>query len=195
MPVSKWNFKKLHSHKQPPSLDADQLLAQLVHRGAKEIYDQGEGSLPPDTKMTLESRKLFDSRREQWEKLLLSRPKATESLDEWVRQVLAVSDIDSELPILSEDPNPSNVKNNTETIRKLIKKRALPINGSKTKNSDGKSLSKKKKMQRLTVVDETCGYSAKASNEPNKMDSEDHGKKEKHLRTDDTSTEADESHT
>ena len=194
--MSKWNFKKLHNHKQPQSLNADQILAQLVDRGAKEIHVPGEGSNPLSRKMTLESRRLLDSRREHWEKLLQSRPKSNDSLDEWVRQVLAVSDIDSELPILSENPHPSIAKNNAPTIRKLIKKRALPINGSKTKNSDGKSLPKKRKnMDEPSVVNNICTNAAQAFDGLNKIGSERPEKKEKRLRMEDASTEPDKSQT
>jgi len=194
--VSKWNFKKLHNHKQPPSLNADQILAQLVDRGAKGIYVPVEGTKPPYRKMTLESRRLLDSRREQWEKLLQSRPKSIDSLDEWVRQVLAVSDIDSEQPILSDNPYPSIAKNHTPTIRKLIKKRALPINGSKTKSSDGKSVPKKRKnMDEPSTVDDIRACAAQASDGLNKIGSEGPQEKEKRIRMEDDSTGPDKSQT
>jgi len=142
MPMPKSNLKKPQNHEQQTAINADFVLAQLVERGVKEIALSATGvSMPPDRKANIEERKCFDSRREQWDKLLQSRPKSTENIVEWVRQVLAVSDIDAELPVvqLVETSNPSLTKKGSESVRKVVKKRALPINGSKSKRPYKKS--------------------------------------------------------
>jgi hypothetical protein len=159
VPVSKWNFKKLHSHTYPAALDADTVLAQLVERGAKEVIvpTTNSTSKSPDPKMTAEPKKIVDFRREQWELLLQSRPKSAEFVVDWVQQVLAVSDIDSELIIPGEKAAPSLAKNDTSTLRKLIKKRALPINGSQTRGPEKKSLPKKKKTDKSTAAGKPGG--------------------------------------
>jgi hypothetical protein len=172
MPVSKWNFKKLHNHRQPALLDADVILAQLVERGVGEIMVSANPTKSPNKKMTVESRKIFDSRRVQWETLLHSRPKTAELVVEWVRQVLAVSDIDSEMTVPAETSNPSFAKGDSPTVRKLIKKRALPINGSKTKSPGRKSLLKKKKTEESSAVVETCDGADRSPGGPSNKDSE-----------------------
>jgi hypothetical protein len=79
--------------------NAEALLAKLVERGAKEVQiDKGgrKGS-PPKKNNSGEAKKRAEARRDQWEELLMIRPRSEESIVDWVQQVLALSDVDTDL--------------------------------------------------------------------------------------------------
>lgn len=138
MPVSRWNFTKLHRHeggaaslvsaatdsdkgsnaiakpeKVAPStkgakytITAAVILAKLVEKGAKEVRVDHGGQKAPQLKKSgkaqlplnsKDNKKLVEARRDQWEELLVLRPRSEESIVDWVQQVLAISDVDSSL--------------------------------------------------------------------------------------------------
>jgi hypothetical protein len=75
------------------------VLAQLVKRGAKEVQADGEtqNGSQPENNYSGDTKKRAEARRDQWEDLLRSRPTSGESIVDWVQQVLAVSDIDTNI--------------------------------------------------------------------------------------------------
>ena len=132
----------MHGHKQE-SDGANKLLKLLVEKGVEELETPTKMTKAPKKKVSPEAKNVFEGRRKLWEKLLVTRPKHGEStMIEWVQEVLAVSDVDTELPIPKKT---SNVKTHPGE-RKLIKKRKLPINSSQhAKDLGYKSPSPKKK--------------------------------------------------
>lgn len=134
----------MHGHKQE-SDDANKLLKLLVEKGVEELETPTKMTKAPKKKVSQEAKIIFEGRRKHWEKLLLTRPKHGEStMIEWVQQVLAVSDVDTELPI----PEKTSIVKTQPSERKLIKKRKLPINSSQHAKGLGyKSPSPKKKKQ------------------------------------------------
>lgn len=100
-PVSKWSFSKLHEHDNSLSpttperkVDAETILTKLIERGSRVVVDLHENTLDQGNggsmEPPLEEGRLTELQA-RWDSLLDARPQSTESIADWVEQVLDVS--------------------------------------------------------------------------------------------------------
>eukprot|EP00934_Nitzschia_sp_Nitz4_P004481 Nitzschia sp. Nitz4//scaffold41_size133979//85831//87850//NITZ4_003358-RA/size133979-snap-gene-0.105-mRNA-1//1//CDS//3329551503//4471//frame0 len=104
------------------------ILAKLLEKGAKEVSSPAVKSSPkPSPKSSPPPRKdkQFEARSQRWESLLSKRPRSADKLEDWVREVLAVSDLDT--PVATCQPvAPSPVKLPAKAQASSKKKSEIP---------------------------------------------------------------------